>query len=62
MFTPAQERTNFYYQCGNHDGMGNQIIVENNNNADIKFDEKYNKETDPIESKIPKNNAWFFVT
>ncbi len=31
-FTPAQERTNFYYQCGNHDGMGNQIIVENNNN------------------------------
>ena len=26
------ERTDFYYQCGNHEGMGNQIIVENNNN------------------------------
>ena len=31
-FTPTQERTDFYYQCGNHEGMGNQIIVENNNN------------------------------
>ena len=31
-FTPTQERTDFHYQCGNHEGMGNQIIVEDNNN------------------------------
>ena len=28
----------------------------------LKFDEKYNKEIDPIDSEIPKNNAWFLVT
>ena len=31
-FIPTQERTDFHYQCGNHEGMGNQIIVRNNNN------------------------------
>ena len=34
-------------------------MVNSNKNADIKLDEKYNKEIDPIDSKIPKNNAWF---
>ena len=28
----------------------------------MKLDEKYNREIDPIDNKIPKNNAWFFVT
>ena len=37
-------------------------MVNSNKNADIKLDEKYNRETDPIDSRIPKNNAWFFVT
>ena len=37
-------------------------MVKNNKDADIKFAEKYNKDIDPIESKIPNNNAWFFVT
>ena len=37
-------------------------MVNSNKNADIKLDEKYNKEIDPIDRKIPKNNAWFFVT
>ena len=37
-------------------------MVNSNKNADIKLDEKYNKEIDPIDSKTPKNNAWFFDT
>ena len=37
-------------------------MVKNNKDADIKLEEKYNKEIDTIASKTPKNNAWFFVT
>ncbi len=37
-------------------------MVNNNKDADIKLDEKYSREIDPIDSNSPKNNAWFFVT
>ena len=36
-FTPTQERIDFHYQCGNHEGMGNQIIVENNNLSPVEI-------------------------
>ena len=32
-------------------------MVKNNKDADIKLEEKYNKEIDTIDSKTPKNNA-----
>ena len=36
-FTPNQERTNIYYQCGIHDGMGNQITVDNSNPLPVEI-------------------------